>query len=137
MFNIPTTGAPGDDATLMEIAAAEVAKAADARAHYEAGCLTEITRVLDLADDYGPEYFAGWEDHRRASDARAAVAHAEGRAELALELADAQRTYLLREAAALTSTLSTHPTYADLALRRGEQDRADRQRQLLAERGIA
>lgn len=125
------------DQTLEDIARRENARAAQARAQYEAGCLSEVDRVLDLADEHGPEFFAGYENHRHASAATAAVAHAEGRAELARELAEAQRDYLGREARALSACLTSTPPYAELCERRGEHERAERQRRILRERGIA
>lgn len=125
------------DETLEDIARRETARAAQARAQYEAGCLSDVDRVLNLADEYGPEFFAGYEDHSHASAATAAVAHAEGRAELARELAEAQRDYLGREARALSACLASTPPYAGLCDLRGEHDRAQRQREIMAERGIA
>lgn len=70
---------------------------------------------------YADGYRSGWQD-----------GYTKGRADEEAELARLQRS-----AVAVTRAVAQAGSFADLAERRGEPERAGRQRELLAERGIA
>lgn len=89
---------------------------------------TEIPRIADMSER--GQRIAGWyhdEGHRVGF----AAGYAQGRADEAEELAALQRS-----AVAVTRAVAQAGPYVDLCELRGEPGRAERQRRLLAERGI-
>lgn len=74
----------------------------------------------DLTDDYMAGYEAGWRD----------------RTVVALDDADAAWWDVRTQAGRVARMLASSKPYADLCEQRGEPERAARQRQILADRGV-
>lgn len=98
--------------------------------------LAQINATLAMGERIG--YLAGWEDGARTESAtQRHLGRLEGRCELLTELAASNSAYLTAHARELAANLANTPSYADLCERRGEKERAQRARVVLAERGIA
>lgn len=97
--------------------------------------LAELAGAADYWRRSG--YEDGWHDGARDSaEVERAIGYATGQADLARDLERADREHRAAMNRAVAASAGA-PSYVELCERRGEHDRAERQRRILRERGVA